>query len=413
MINHQPLNLTDKEVLNAIQLECDRQNHHLEMIASENYVSSAVLEAMGSPLTNKYAEGYPDKRYYGGCFAVDIVENLARDRLKQIFGAEHANVQPHSGANANLAAYFALANAGDTLLGMNLSEGGHLTHGSKVSISGKWLNSVSYGVDKNGFIDYDELARIAEETKPKIIVAGSSAYPRTGSLDFKKFREIADKVGAYLVVDMAHFAGLVAAGLHPNPIPYAHVVTSTTHKTLRGPRGGIILCGKDLAEKIDKAVFPGTQGGPLMHVIAGKAVCFKEALTEEFKTYQKCVLQNAQMLASTLTKRGVKLVSGGTDCHFVLVDLSENDLTGKELDALLQQANISANKNTVPGEKRSPFVTSGVRLGTPALTTRGLNEADFAEIGNIIADIIEKKEEALESAKQRVSAICKRYPVKY
>ncbi|KAI4453936.1 serine hydroxymethyltransferase [Holotrichia oblita] len=397
MINNKNLKSIDGEIFDIINLEKQRQHEHLELIASENYVSNAVLEALGSVLTNKYAEGYPGKRYYGGCYEVDKAEELARERIKKLFGAEHANVQPHSGANANLAAFFALASPGDTILGMNLSEGGHLTHGSKVNYSGKWFNSIFYGVNEKGFIDYDQVEKIALEFKPKIIVAGASAYPR--AIDFKKFREIADKAGAYLVVDMAHIAGLIAAGLHQSPVPYADVITSTTHKTLRGPRGGLILCKSDFAEKIDKAIFPGTQGGPLMHVIAAKAVSFKEALSDEFAIYQKQVIKNAKALEKVLLKRGVKLVSGGTDNHLLLIDLSGIELTGKELETLLTSANITANKNTVPNEKRSPFVASGLRVGTPALTTRGLVEADFEEIGNIIADIIFSKEAAVAQAK--------------
>jgi glycine hydroxymethyltransferase len=362
-------------------------------------------------MTNKYAEGYPSKRYYSGCENVDIVETLAIERLKQLFGCEHANVQPHSGANANFAVYAALLNAGDTILGMSLSNGGHLTHGAKVNVSGKMFNSVSYGVDENGYIDYKNVENIAKECKPKLIVAGASVYAR--KIDFKKFRQIADKVGAYLMVDMAHVAGLVAAKLHPDPVPYADVVTSTTHKTLRGPRGGIILCKKELAAKIDKAVFPGTQGGPLMHVIAAKAVCFKEALQPDFKKYQKQIVKNAKAMEEIFVQRGIKLVSGGTDNHLLLIDLSEMDISGKELEELLHSANISTNKNTVPNEKRSPFIASGVRIGTPAATTRGLKEEDMRQVANLIADVIVYKEKAIEKVKKAVKEICNKYPIKY
>ena len=409
MLKNTKLVKSDYEIYEIIEKEKQRQYDHLELIAIENYVSPAVMQAVGSVLTNKYAEGYPNKRYYGGCEVVDMSEQLAIDRLKELFGCEHANVQPHSGANANFAVYVALLNPGDTILGMDLSNGGHLTHGAKVNVSGKIYNSVCYGVDENGFLDYKQVARLAKEHKPKLIVAGASAYSR--KIDFKKFRKIADEVGAYLMVDMAHIAGLVAAGLHPTPVGVADVVTSTTHKTLRGPRGGIIMCKQELAKKIDSAVFPGTQGGPLEHVIAGKAVSFKEALQKSFKTYQKQVIKNAKALANGLMERGVKLVSGGTDNHLMLVDLSDRDITGKELETLLDKAYISANKNTVPNEQRSPFVTSGLRIGTPAVTTRGMKEAEMEVIAECIADIINNKEEAVERTKEKVANLCKRFKV--
>ena len=393
-----------------MELELKRQRDHLELIASENFVSEAVMAAMGSHLTNKYAEGYPGKRYYGGCECVDIVENLARERACRLFGAEHANVQPHSGAQANLAVYFALLNYGDTVLGMNLSHGGHLTHGSPVNMSGKYYNFVAYGVDPEPeMIDYDEVRRLALAHKPKMIVAGASAYPR--AIDFAKLREIADETGALFMVDMAHIAGLVAAGLHMNPVPYADVVTTTTHKTLRGPRGGMILCKEALAKQIDKAIFPGTQGGPLMHTIAAKAVCLQEALQPEFKVYQQQVVKNAGTLASGLMAHGVKLVSGGTDNHLMLVDLGAEGRTGKEVEALLDAANITANKNTVPGETRSPFVTSGIRLGTPAVTSRGLKEADMELVAGYIARIIAEGEAAVQEVKEGVLALTEKYPL--
>lgn len=397
----------DREIYDAICAEEVRQNNGLELIASENYVSKAVLEAVGSCLTNKYAEGYPGHRYYGGCENVDIVENLAIERLKQLYGCEHANVQPHSGASANMSVYLALLKPGDTILGMKLSDGGHLTHGSKVSISGKYFNAVSYGVNDQGLIDYDEVERIAKECQPKLIVAGASAYPRI--IDFKRFREIADSVGAYLMVDMAHIAGLVATGLHPSPVPYADVVTSTTHKTLRGTRGGIILCREALAKQIDKAVFPGLQGGPLMHIIAGKAVCFKEALSPEFKEYQQQVLSNNKKLAETLKSRGVKLLSGGSDNHLLLLDLRDSGITGLQLETFLHDCNITVNKNSIPNDPQPASITSGIRIGTPAVTTKGLNEDDMVVIGNIIADVIEKKEDAIEDAKQKVAELCKKF----
>lgn len=394
----------------AMDDELKRQQSNLEMIASENLVSPAVMAAMGSILTNKYAEGYPGKRYYGGCQYVDVVENLARDRACELFGAEHANVQPHSGAQANFAVYFALLNPGDTVMGMNLAEGGHLTHGSPVNMSGKYYHFVSYGVDpKTGYIDYEALYETAMKVKPKLIVAGASAYSRI--IDFKKFREVCDACGAYLMVDMAHIAGLVAAGEHPNPVQWADVVTSTTHKTLRGPRGGLILCREEFAKAIDKAVFPGTQGGPLMHVIAGKAVCFGEALKPEFKEYGHKIVANAAALADGLIKRGVKLVSNGTDNHLMLVDLSGTELSGKELEQRLDSVNITANKNTVPGEQRSPFVTSGLRLGTPAITTRGLNTDDMDIIAQCIGLAVQDFAPNEEKIRAMVKGICDRYPL--
>ncbi|CAM0496658.1 serine hydroxymethyltransferase [Thermoanaerobacter kivui] len=400
---------TDPEIAVVIEKELMRQRNKIELIASENFVSKAVMEAMGTPLTNKYAEGYPGKRYYGGCEYVDMAEELARERLKKLFGAEHANVQPHSGAQANMAAYFALINPGDTVLGMNLAHGGHLTHGSKVNFSGQIYNFVSYGVrEDTGYIDYDEVERLAKEHKPKLIVAGASAYPRI--IDFKKFREIADSVGAYLMVDMAHIAGLVAAGLHPNPVPYADVVTTTTHKTLRGPRGGAILCKEEHAKAIDKALFPGTQGGPLMHIIAAKAVCFKEALSDEFKEYQKRVVENAKALANALMERGINLVSGGTDNHLMLLDLRNISITGKELERRLDDVNITCNKNAIPFDPLGPNVTSGVRLGTPAVTTRGMNTEDMVEIADIIVNVI-KDENYKEKARERVANLLKKYPL--
>ena len=401
----------DQDVGQAMAQEFARQQRNLELIASENIVSPAVMAAMGSVLTNKYAEGYPGKRYYGGCQCVDVVEDIARERACKLFGADHANVQPHSGAQANLAVYFALLQPGDTVLGMNLAEGGHLTHGSPVNMSGALYHFVAYGVDpETGRIDYDKLLAQAMEVKPKLIVAGASAYPR--AIDFKKFREIADACGALLMVDMAHIAGLVAVGLIPSPIPYSDVVTTTTHKTLRGPRGGMILCKEEFAKAIDKAIFPGTQGGPLMHVIAAKAVCLGEALRPEFKAYGEQVVKNAQALAQGLLSRGVKLVSGGTDNHLMLIDLSDSELTGKELERRLDEVYITANKNTVPGEKRSPFTTSGVRLGTPAVTTRGLVEADMDQIAACIALSMEDGFEGnVEKLRAMVEDICKKYPL--
>lgn len=399
----------DPEIAQAMTDEINRQDHNIELIASENIVSKAVMAAMGSPLTNKYAEGYPGKRYYGGCEYVDVVEDLARERAKKLFGCEYVNVQPHSGAQANMAVFFAILQPGDTFMGMNLAHGGHLTHGSPVNMSGKYFNVVPYGVNDEGFIDYDEVLRIAKECKPKMIVAGASAYAR--AIDFKRFREIADEVGAVLMVDMAHIAGLVAAGLHQSPIPYAHVTTTTTHKTLRGPRGGMILSSNEVNEKynFNKAVFPGIQGGPLMHVIAGKAVCLKEALTDEYKEYQKQVVKNAACLAQALTERGFEIVSGGTDNHLMLVDLQNLDLTGKEVEKLLDSVHITANKNTVPNDPKSPFVTSGIRLGTPAITTRGAKEDDMIVIADAIkAAVIDKDN---DKAMALVKSITDKYPL--
>ena len=400
----------DPELFAAMEDELSRQRDHIELIASENFVSPAVMAAMGSHLTNKYAEGYPGHRYYGGCEHVDVVEDIARERAKKLFGAEHANVQPHSGAQANMAVYFALLEPGDTVMGMNLSHGGHLTHGSPVNMSGKYFNFVPYGVSsETEMIDYDEVRKIALECKPKLLVAGASAYPR--AIDFAKLREICDEVGAMLMVDMAHIAGLVAAGEHMNPVPYCDVVTTTTHKTLRGPRGGMILCKEQYTKAIDKAIFPGTQGGPLMHVIAAKAVCFGEALTDEFKAYQHQIVLNARALADQLVARGIKLVSGGTDNHLMLVDLTDRPMSGKKLETLLGQAHITLNKNTVPNEKRKPTITSGVRIGTPAATSRGMVEEDMVEIANMIADIIEQGEAAVEDVKARATALCAKYPL--
>ena len=411
MYEFEELKTADAEVAEAITEEMARQNSHIELIASENWVSHAVMAAMGSPLTNKYAEGYPSKRYYGGCECVDVVENLARERAKELFGCDYANVQPHSGAQANMAVFFAMLTPGDKVLGMNLDHGGHLTHGSPVNMSGKYFEAIFYGVNDEGFIDYENVREIALKERPKLIVAGASAYART--IDFKKFREIADEVGAYLMVDMAHIAGLVAAGLHPSPIPYADVVTTTTHKTLRGPRGGMILCNQEAAEKFNfnKAVFPGIQGGPLMHVIAAKAVSFKEALQPEFKAYQEQIVKNAKALCEGLMKRGVKIVSGGTDNHLMLVDLSGTELSGKELEKRLDLAHITCNKNTIPNDPRSPFVTSGVRLGTPAVTTRGMVEADMDKIAEAIALVIES-EDNIEKVKAMVEELTEKYPLR-
>ncbi len=401
---------TDPEVAQAMAKELGRQRRNLELIASENIVSPAVIAAMGTVLTNKYAEGYPGKRYYGGCEYVDVVEDIARKRACELFGAEHANVQPHAGAQANFAVYFALLKPGDTVLGMSLSEGGHLTHGSPVNMSGSYYNFVSYGVDPQTHrIDYDKLAQQAMEVKPKLIVAGASAYPRI--IDFERLHQIAKDCGAYLMVDMAHIAGLVAAGEHPNPVPWADIVTTTTHKTLRGPRGGMILCREELAKAIDKAVFPGTQGGPLMHIIAGKAVCFGEALKPEFKEYQHRIIENAQALASGLLKRGLKLVSGGTDNHLMLLDLTGMEITGKELEKRLDEVYITANKNTVPNEQRSPFITSGLRLGTPAVTTRGLTPADLDIVAECIALAVNDFEPNKDKIRGMVEEICARYPL--
>ena len=402
----------DPELAKAMDDELNRQRTHIELIASENLVSKAVMAAMGSPLTNKYAEGYPGRRYYGGCEYVDVVETLAIERAKKLFGCEYANVQPHSGAQANLAAFFALVNPGDTVMGMSLDAGGHLSHGSPVNISGKYFNIVPYGVNEEGFIDYDEAMRIAKECRPKLIVAGASAYART--IDFKKFREIADEVGAYLMVDMAHIAGLVAGGQHPSPIPYADVVTTTTHKTLRGPRGGLILSSAENAKKFNfnKAVFPGIQGGPLMHVIAAKAVCLKEALQPEFKVYQQGIIDNAQALCKGLLSRDIKIVSGGTDNHLMLVDLTNYDLTGKAVEKLLDAVNITCNKNTIPNDPKSPFVTSGVRLGTAAVTSRGMNTEDMDKIAEAIAMMIKEGEAASEKARAIVAELTAKYPLK-
>lgn len=410
MIQFDLIRATDPAIAEAMELELVRQRDHLELIASENFVSEAVMAAIGSHLTNKYAEGYPGKRYYGGCQCVDIVENIARDRAKQIFGAEHANVQPHSGAQANLAVYYALLSPGDTVLGMNLSHGGHLTHGSPVNMSGKYFNFIPYGVSKETEqIDYDEVDRLAQEHKPKMIVAGASAYPR--AIDFKRMSEIAKSVNAYFMVDMAHIAGLVAAGMHMNPVPYADVVTSTTHKTLRGPRGGLILCREQFAKDIDKGIFPGTQGGPLMHTIASKAVCFQEALQPSFKVYQQHVIDNAKALGQSLIACGVRLVSGGTDNHMMLVDLTPKGRTGKEVEKLLDMAHITVNKNTIPFETQSPFVTSGVRIGVAAVTSRGLKQAQMQQIGSLIAHIIDGGEEAVPAVTEEVLTLCKCFPL--
>ena len=401
----------DLDLAKAMKQETQRQNDHIELIASENFVSKAVMAAMGSTLTNKYAEGYPGKRYYGGCEYVDVVEDLARDRAMELFGCTYANVQPHSGAQANMAVFFCLLQPGDTVMGMNLDHGGHLTHGSPVNMSGSYFNIVPYGVNDEGFIDYDELERLAVENKPKLIVAGASAYAR--KIDFKRFREVADKVGAFLMVDMAHIAGLVAAGLHESPIPYAHVVTTTTHKTLRGPRGGMILSSKEFAEeyKLNKSVFPGIQGGPLMHVIAAKAVCFKEALQPEFKTYAQNVIDNAQALANGLMKRGFNIVSGGTDNHLMLVDLRSKNVTGKEAEKLLDAANITCNKNTIPNDPEKPFVTSGIRLGTAAVTSRGMNTEDMDVIAEAIALLINDVDANKEKAMAMVKELTDKYPL--
>ena len=410
MYDFDEIKNADPEIAEVITAEMKRQNSHIELIASENWVSKAVMAAMGSPLTNKYAEGYPGKRYYGGCQCVDVAEELARERAKKLFGCEYVNVQPHSGAQANMAVQFAMLTPGDTIMGMNLDHGGHLTHGSPVNLSGKYFHVVPYGVNDDGVIDYDKVLEIAKECKPKMIIAGASAYART--IDFKRFREIADEVGSYLMVDMAHIAGLVAAGLHPSPIPYAHVTTTTTHKTLRGPRGGMILSSNEVNEKFsfNKAIFPGTQGGPLMHVIAAKAVCFKEALEPEFKEYQMQVVKNAKALCEGLKKRGVKIVSGDTDNHLMLVDLTGNDVSGKELEKRLDDAHITCNKNTIPNDPRSPFVTSGVRLGTPAVTTRGMKEDDMDKIAEIIAMVIES-EENVETARKLAAELTEKYPL--
>ncbi|MBQ8882795.1 MAG: serine hydroxymethyltransferase [Clostridia bacterium] len=410
MIDLKLVASVDPEVAQSMKRELNRQQGNIELIASENFVSPAVMAAVGSHLTNKYAEGYSGKRYYGGCMYVDEVETLAIERAKQLFGCEHANVQPHSGANANLATFFALLNVGDTVLSMSLAHGGHLSHGSPVNISGKEYNIVPYGVsDETETIDYDEVERLALECKPRLILAGASAYPRV--IDFKRMREIADKVGAYFMVDIAHIAGLVVAGLHPSPVPYADVVTTTTHKTLRGPRGGMIMCKANLAKQIDKAVFPGTQGGPLMHVIAGKAVAFKEALSPEFKKYQEQVVKNAKALAKSFNDNGISLVSGGTDNHLMLVKLNDHNATGKEIERLLDECNITVNKNAIPNDPQSPFVTSGIRVGTPAATSRGFDENDMTVIGNLISKVIKEKENAVEYVKEEVRKLCASRPL--
>ena len=409
-MSYERIKRQDPQVYESMMRELQRQRDHIELIASENFVSEAVLEAMGSHLINKYAEGYPGARYYGGCQYVDEVETLAIERAKARFGAEHANVQPPSGSQANVAVYVALLQPGDTILGMDLSHGGHLTHGSKASISGKYFNAQFYGVDRETeTIDYEALLQKAEEVKPKIIIAGASAYPRF--IDFQKMREIADQVGAYLMVDMAHVAGLVAAGVHPNPVPYAHVVTTTTHKTLRGPRGALILCKEELKKKINSAVFPGTQGGPLMHTIAGKAVCFGEAMTPEFKAYQQQVVKNAAVLAETLKENGVRLVSGGTDNHLILADVMSRGKTGMEVQELLDMANITANKNTIPFETQSVKLTSGMRFGSPAVTTRGMKEEEMRQIGGMITRLMDEGEAAVPAVKEQVIALCEKFPL--
>lgn len=411
MIDLKSIKQVDPELYASMLQELERQQHNLELIASENIVSEAVLAAAGTFYTNKYAEGYPGKRYYGGCEYVDVAEKLAIERAKQLFGVKYANVQPHCGSNANFAAYYALLDSGDTILGMTLADGGHLTHGAKVNMSGKLFNCVGYGIDpQTELINYDEVRRIALECKPKLIVAGASAYPRF--IDYKKFREIADEVGAYLMADIAHVAGMVATGLHPSPVGYAHVITSTTHKTLRGPRGGLILCDdEDIAKKIDKAIFPGSQGGPLMHIIAAKAVAFKEALSPEFKTYQEQILKNAKAMADRLIKRGLRLVSGGTDNHMMLINLVGSGVNGKQLETWLDMAHITANKNSVPNEPLSPSLTSGLRVGTPAVTSRGMKEDDMVKIADMIADIVEGGESAIESVKARAIALCDAHPI--
>ncbi len=413
MYTYDDIKAVDPQVAAAITDEFNRQNSHIELIASENWVSPAVMSAMGTILTNKYAEGYPGHRYYGGCEHVDVIEDLARERAKKLFGCEYANVQPHSGAQANMAVQFAVLKPGDTVMGMNLDHGGHLTHGSPVNFSGTYFNIVPYGVNDEGFIDYDEVERIAKECKPKMIIAGASAYART--IDFKRFREIADAVGAVFWVDMAHIAGLVATGLHPSPFPHAHIVTTTTHKTLRGPRGGMILASQEIADKykLNKAIFPGTQGGPLMHVIAAKAICFEEALKPEFKVYQEQIIKNAQALAKGLMNRGIKIVSGGTDNHLMLIDLTPQELTGKVVEKLLDEANITANKNTIPNDPQKPFVTSGIRLGTPAATSRGLKEDDFDKVAEAIAMLINEGESAIEKARAIVKELTDKYPLRF
>jgi len=408
-LNFEEIKNVDAEVAQAIEAELVRQQHNIELIASENIVSKAVMLSMGTPLTNKYAEGYPAKRYYGGCEKVDIVENLARDRAKKLFGCDHVNVQPHSGSQANQAVYFAMLQYGDTVMGMNLDHGGHLTHGSPVNLSGKYFNFVAYGVDDNGFIDYEAFRNKALEVKPKMIVAGASAYART--IDFEFMGKVAKEVGAYFMVDMAHIAGLVAAGLHPSPVPHADFVTTTTHKTLRGPRGGMILCKEEFAQKIDKSIFPGIQGGPLMHTIASKAVCFQEALEPSFKEYIGQVVKNAKVLAESLQANGVNIVSGGTDNHLMLVDLRSLNITGKEAEKKLDEVGITVNKNTIPNDPQSPFVTSGIRIGTPAITSRGMVEVDMKEIAAVIALVLKDFESNMEEAKKRVKALTDRYPI--
>ncbi|MCI9417446.1 MAG: serine hydroxymethyltransferase [Eubacterium sp.] len=412
MYTLEDIQAVDREVADAITAEFERQSSHIELIASENWVSPAVMSAMGSVMTNKYAEGYPGKRYYGGCECVDVVEELARERAKKLFGCDYANVQPHSGAQANMAVQFAILKPGDTVMGMNLDHGGHLTHGSPVNFSGNYFHIVPYGVNDDGVIDYDKVMEIAMECKPKMIIAGASAYAR--AIDFKKFREIADACGAVLMVDMAHIAGLIAAGLHESPIPYADVVTTTTHKTLRGPRGGMILCNQEAADKynFNKAIFPGIQGGPLMHVIAAKAVCFQEALQPEFKEYQKNVIENAQALCKGLQNRGIKIVSGGTDNHLMLLDLTPLQLTGKEVEKLLDSVNITCNKNTIPNDPKSPFVTSGIRIGTPAVTSRGLRADDMDKIAEAIAMMLKEGDAKADEAKAIVKALTDKYPLK-
>ena len=411
MYSLEDVRMVDPEIADAIIAEQERQNSHIELIASENWVSKAVMAAMGSPLTNKYAEGYPGKRYYGGCECVDVVEELARNRAMELFGCTYANVQPHSGAQANMAVFFALLKPGDTVLGMNLAHGGHLTHGSPANLSGSYFNAVSYGVNDDGVIDYDKVRETALSCRPKLIVAGASAYART--IDFKRFREIADEVGAYLMVDMAHIAGLVATGQHPSPIPYAHVTTTTTHKTLRGPRGGLILSSAEFAKEVNlnKAIFPGTQGGPLMHVIAAKAVCFKEALQPEYRVYQENVVKNAKALCKGLMDRGIRIVSGGTDNHLMLVDLTSVGRTGKEVEHLLDSVNITCNKNTIPNDPQSAFVTSGVRLGTPAVTSRGMNEKDMDLIAEAISVMVKNEEDCENRAKALVRSLTEKYPL--
>ncbi len=410
MIDISLIAQTDPELAEALKLELNRQQNNIELIASENFVSPAVMAAAGSHLTNKYAEGYPAHRYYGGCGFVDIAENLARDRLKELFGCEYCNVQPHSGASANLAVLFATCSPGDTVMGMNLAHGGHLSHGSPVNISGKYFNIVPYGVRQdNELIDYDEMEKVALSCKPKVIICGASAYPRV--IDFKRIREICDKVGALMMADIAHIAGLVAAGLHPSPVPYADFVTTTTHKTLRGPRGGVIMCREEWGKAIDKAIFPGVQGGPLMHVIAAKAVAFKEALSPDFKAYQKQIVLNAAAMAEEFAARGVKMVSGGTDNHLILLNLTDKNITGKELEKLLDEVHITVNKNAVPFDVQKPFVTSGIRVGTPAMTSRGMKEAEAKEIARLISDVIERREGAFEEVKESVAKICKAFPL--